>query len=160
MSVKHIFNVTHILLFLVLVRAAPVSYLGCFIDNASRDLPYMHYSDTHMSIELCAHHCRGFQYMSLQVGSWDGEKIRRDSHRNNQPQRHRDCQIQRLPDTETAKDRDCQTRRLPDTETARHRECQTPRLLDTERLRDTEIDRHRDCQTQRLPDTETARHGN
>ena len=45
------------------------TYIGCHIDDGSRDLPDRIFSHSHMTHELCATHCSGYQYMALQVRS-------------------------------------------------------------------------------------------
>ena len=64
----HLFNCS-IIFCIVLVPGT--TYLGCFIDEATRDLPHLPiYTDT-MTPDSCGLHCIGYQYMSTQVNCTD-----------------------------------------------------------------------------------------
>ena len=51
--------------------SASLSYVGCFVDTSTRDVAHNEWSDAHMTIELCAHHCQGYRYMAVQVNMVD-----------------------------------------------------------------------------------------
>ena len=44
-----------------------MTYEGCYIDDASRDLPNRWWNTDEMTLELCASHCTGYTFMATQV---------------------------------------------------------------------------------------------
>ena len=44
-----------------------ITYLGCFVDDETRDLPDQPIDTNTMTPDSCALHCCGYQYMSTQV---------------------------------------------------------------------------------------------
>ena len=47
------------------------TYIGCYRDDAGRDLPDLEWVDVRMTKELCASHCSGYSYFALQVESYN-----------------------------------------------------------------------------------------
>jgi hypothetical protein len=45
------------------------SYLGCYVDQPSRDLPFLALTSSSMTVEVCLNACFGYQYIGLQDGN-------------------------------------------------------------------------------------------
>jgi len=53
------------------VKSSYIKYMGCYVDAATRDLPYSYLSSSSMTLDMCAINCQNngaYSYFGGQVG--------------------------------------------------------------------------------------------
>ena len=65
-------NCLHVCLYITLYSCLDMpdltyTYIDCYIDDDTLDLPALQWKYPNMTIEKCAAHCIGFNYFGLQV---------------------------------------------------------------------------------------------